>query len=94
MISVSVRSAASQSVSGPAYQLVVFARMQVSGVVGDLIDPAQPAGRLVGDRIAARDEAQCYGRMPLRVYPSEENPQEPEPFNLTEVNRKLAKLGR
>jgi Plasmid pRiA4b ORF-3-like protein len=27
-------------------------------------------------------------------YPSEENPQEPEPFNLTEVNRKLAKLGR
>jgi hypothetical protein len=27
-------------------------------------------------------------------YPSEENPQEPEPFSLTEVNRKLAKLGR
>jgi hypothetical protein len=26
-------------------------------------------------------------------YPSEENPQEPEPFSLTEVNRKLAKLG-
>ncbi len=27
-------------------------------------------------------------------YPSEENPQEPEPFSLTEVNRKLARLGR
>ena len=27
-------------------------------------------------------------------YPSEENPQEPEPFSLTEVNRKLTKLGR
>jgi Plasmid pRiA4b ORF-3-like protein len=27
-------------------------------------------------------------------YPSEENPQESEPFSLTEVNRKLAKLGR
>ena len=27
-------------------------------------------------------------------YPSEENPHEPEPFSLTEVNRKLAKLGR
>ena len=27
-------------------------------------------------------------------YPSEENPQEPEPFSLTEVNHKLAKLGR
>jgi hypothetical protein len=27
-------------------------------------------------------------------YPSEENPQEPELFSLTEVNRKLAKLGR
>src|SRR5487761_1050133 len=27
-------------------------------------------------------------------YPSEENPQEPEPFSLTGVNRKLAKLGR
>ncbi len=27
-------------------------------------------------------------------YPSEENPQEPEPFSLTEVNRKLAKLSR
>jgi len=26
-------------------------------------------------------------------YPSEEDPQEPEPFGLTEVNRKLAKLG-
>ena len=53
--------------SGPVYQLVVVARVQVSGVVGDLIDPAQPAGRLVGYRIAARDEAQCYGRIPLRV---------------------------
>ena len=28
------------------------------------------------------------------AHPSEENPQEPEPFSLTEVNRKLAKLGR
>jgi hypothetical protein len=27
-------------------------------------------------------------------YPSEENPREPEPFSLTEVNRKLARLGR
>jgi hypothetical protein len=27
-------------------------------------------------------------------YPSEENPQEPGPFSLTEVNHKLAKLGR
>ncbi len=27
-------------------------------------------------------------------YPSEEDPQEPGPFSLTEVNRKLAKLGR
>ena len=27
-------------------------------------------------------------------YPSEENPQEPEPFSLTELNRKLARLGR
>lgn len=27
-------------------------------------------------------------------YPSEENPQVPEPFNLTEVDRKLANLGR
>jgi len=33
------------------------------------------------------------GRLAV-VYPSEENPQEPEKFNLTEVNRKLAKLGR
>jgi hypothetical protein len=33
------------------------------------------------------------GRLPVE-YPSEENPQEPEPFNLTEVNRKLAKPGR
>ena len=24
-------------------------------------------------------------------YPSEENPQEPEPFNLTDVNRRLSK---
>jgi len=53
--------------SGPAYQLVVFARVQVSGVVGDLIDPAQPTGHLAGYRIAARDEAQCFGRIPLRV---------------------------
>ena len=27
-------------------------------------------------------------------YPSEEDPREPEPFSLTEVNRKLAGLGR
>ena len=53
--------------SGPVYQLVVFARVQVSGVVGDLIGPAQQAGRLVGYRIAARDEAQCFGRVLLRV---------------------------
>jgi hypothetical protein len=27
-------------------------------------------------------------------YPSEENRREPEPFSRTEVNRKLARLGR
>ncbi len=31
---------------------------------------------------------------PRSSTPSEEDPREPEPFSLTEVNRKLARLGR
>ena len=51
--------------------------------------PRRGAVRGLGVRARRRP-----GRSSGVVYPSEENPQEPEKFNLTEVNRKLAKLGR
>ena len=35
----------------------------------------------------------CEGDSPVE-YPEEEDPEEPEPFNLTKVNQTLAKLGR
>jgi len=52
------------------------------------------------DGIATRlDPGQVYpvcvafsGDSPIE-YPSEESPQEPEPVGVTDVNRKLAKLG-
>ena len=48
-----------------------------------MLDPDQPRPVCVAYK----------GGSPVE-YPSEENPQEPEPFSLAEVNRKLAKLGR